>query len=72
MKGSVIVSIFLPYSIDLVINYFATKFSIDLTTLTVYEQLSITIFANIYFFVYWFFVIYIALKIFNRIWERVF
>lgn len=65
-------SIFLPYSIDLVINYFATKFSIDLTTLTVYEQLSITIFANIYFFVYWFFVIYIALKIFNRIWERVF
>ena len=65
-------SIFLPYSIDLVINYFATKFSIDLTTLTIYEQLSITIFANIYFFVYWFFVIYIALKIFNRIWERVF
>lgn len=65
-------SIFLPYSIDLVINYFATKFSIDLTTLTVYEQLSITIFTNIYFFVYWFFVIYIALKIFNRIWERVF
>lgn len=65
-------SIFLPYSIDLVKNYFATKFSIDLTALTVYEQLSITIFANIYFFVYWFFVIYIALKIFNRIWERVF
>lgn len=65
-------SIFLPYSIDLVINYFATKFSVDLTSLTVYEQLSITIFANIYFFVYWFFVIYIALKIFNRIWERVF
>lgn len=63
-------SIFLPYSIDVVINYFTTKFSIDLTTLTSYEQLSITIFANMYFFVYWFFVIYIALKIFNRIWER--
>ena len=65
-------SIFLPYSIDIVTNYFTSLFNIDLTTLTSYESLIITILANIYFFIYWGFIIYIALKIFNRIWERFF
>lgn len=65
-------SIFLPYSVNVVINYFATKFSLDLSTLSSYEMLSITIFSNIYFFVYWFFISYISLKLFNRIWERLF
>lgn len=65
-------SIFLPYSVDIVINYFTSLFNIDLTTLTSYESLIITILANIYFFIYWGFIIYIALKIFNRIWERFF
>lgn len=65
-------SIFLPYSVEFVINYLATQFNLDLTTLTSYETLSITILANLYFFVYWGFVIYLSLKIFNRIWERFF
>lgn len=65
-------SIFLPYSVNTVINYFTTTFSLDLTTLTSYETLMLTILANLYFFIYWGFIIYIALKIFNRIWERIF
>lgn len=65
-------SIFLPYSVDIVTNYFTSLFNIDLTTLTSYESLIITILSNIYFFIYWGFIIYIALKIFNRIWERFF
>lgn len=65
-------SIFLPYSTDVVINYFTTTFSLDLTTLTAYETLIITIVSNLYFYIYWGFIIYIALKIFNRIWERLF
>lgn len=65
-------SILLPYSTDVVINYFTTTFSLDLTTLTAYETLIVTVLANLYFFVYWGFIIYIALKLFNRIWERIF
>lgn len=65
-------SIFLPYSVDVVINYFTNMFSLDLTSLTAYEKLIITLLSNLYFYVYWGFVIYIALKIFNRIWERFF
>lgn len=65
-------SIFLPYSVDNVIEYFTSTFSIDLSTLTVYENLIITILSNLYFFIYWGFIIHISLKIFNRIWERFF
>ena len=43
-------SIFLPYSPEVVINTFTTLFSIDLTSLTSYETLTITILANAYFF----------------------
>ena len=65
-------SILLPYSTDTVINYFTITFSLDLTTLTAYETLTITLLSNLYFYVYWGFIIYIALKLFNRIWERIF
>ena len=65
-------SILLPYNIDIVINYFTTTFNLDLSTLTAYEKLIITIISNLYFFIYWGFIIYISLKIFNRIWERFF
>ncbi len=65
-------SIFLPYSPDVVLDFFTTSFELDLTTLTNYETLICTIFANLYFFIYWGFIIYISLKIFNRIWERFF
>lgn len=65
-------SIFLPYSCDFVLNYFTNLFSLDLSTLTSYEILTITILSNLYFYIYWGFIIYISLKIFNRIWERFF
>lgn len=65
-------SIFLPYTPEIVLEYFTTKFSIDLTVLTSYESLIITILSNIYFFIYWGIIIYFVLKIFNRIWERFF
>lgn len=65
-------SIFLPYSPTDVLEYFTTTFSLDLTSLTAYETLICTIFSNLYFFIYWGFIIYISLKIFNRIWERFF
>lgn len=65
-------SILLPYSPSVVVDYFTTTFSLELTTLTSYETLIVTVLANLYFFVYWGFIIYIALKIFNRIWERIF
>ena len=65
-------SIFLPYNVNVVIEYFTNLFNLDLTTLTSYETLILTILSNLYFFIYWGFVIYLALKIFNRIWERFF
>lgn len=65
-------SILLPYNPSVVLDYFTTTFSLDLTKLTSYETLIITVLSNLYFFVYWGFIIYIALKIFNRIWERFF
>lgn len=65
-------SIFFPYSPTVVIDYFTSLFSLDLTVLTTYESLIVTIIANLYFFIYWFVIIYFSLKIFNRIWERFF
>lgn len=65
-------SIVFPYSPSVVLNYFTSMFSLDLTTLSAYESLILTLLSNLYFFIYWGFIIYIALKIFNRIWERFF
>ena len=55
-------SIFLPYSPEVVINTFTTLFSIDLTSLTTYETIIITILANAYFFGFWFFMLYFIHK----------
>lgn len=65
-------SIFIPYSPDVVKTYFSTLYTVDLSSLTGYEDLIITLLSNIYFFVFWFVIVYFALKIFNRIWERFF
>ena len=65
-------SIFIPYNPSVVVEYFTNLFSLDLTTLTSYQTLIVTILSNIYFFVYWFIIVYFALKLFNRIWERFF
>lgn len=65
-------SIFLPYNPTIVIEYFTSLFSFDLTTLSSYELLIVTILSNLYFFIYWFVILYFSLKVFNRIWERFF
>ena len=65
-------SIFLPYSPEVVVNTFTSLFDLDLTMLSGYENLVITILANLYFFVFWFFIIYFVLKGFNRVYERIF
>lgn len=65
-------SIFLPYSVEQVVTYFTTLYNLDLTTLTSYQTLILNILANAYFFLYWFFIIYFSIKIFNRVWERIF
>lgn len=65
-------SIFLPYSVEQVITYFTTLYNLDLSTLTSYQTLILNILANAYFFLFWGFVIYFSLKLFNRVWERLF
>ena len=65
-------SIFIPYSPELVISTFTTWFSLDLTTLTGYESMILTILANAYFFGFWFFIFYFTLKGLNRVYERIF
>lgn len=65
-------SLFFPYSSSVVLTYLSTLFNIDISNLTPYENLLITLLVNLYFFIYWFIIVYFALKIFNRIWERLF
>ena len=65
-------SIFIPYTPSQVLDYLISLFSLDFTSLTAYETTIITIFANLYFFIFWFIIMYFVLKIFNRIWERFF
>lgn len=64
-------SFFLPYTPTDVVNYFSILFTIDLSSLTNYETMLLTLFSNLYFFVFWFFVIYFAYKLFNHLWERI-
>ena len=65
-------SIFIPYSPGEVIQHFTTLFSLNLTELTSYQTLIVTLIANVYFFMFWFIIVYFALKLFNRVWERLF
>lgn len=65
-------SIFFPYSPTVVLSYLSTLFNIDISGLSASDTLVITLISNLYFYVYWFVIIYFSLKIFNRIWERLF
>lgn len=65
-------SIFLPYSAEQVVEYFTTLYSLDLSTLTSFQSLILNLIANAYFFLFWGLVIYFSLKLFNRVWERLF
>ena len=65
-------SIFLPFSPTVVIETLTNWFSLDLSTLTPYESLVITLLSNLYFLVFWGFIIYFALKGIYRVYERMF
>lgn len=65
-------SIFLPYSPEIVISTFTTWFSLDLTTLTSAETLIITLITNAYFFGFWFFILYFTIKGFYKIYQNLF
>ena len=65
-------SVFFPYSPSDVLQYLSDLFSINIGSLTAYEELCLTLLSNLYFFLYWFIIVYFALKIFNRIYERLF
>ena len=65
-------SFLLPYSPEVVINTFTRWFNLSLIDLNEYQSLVLCIGANIYFLLFWFFIIYFALKGFNRIYERIF
>lgn len=65
-------SIFIPYSPSIVLDYLTNLYSLDLTSLSDYQSILLTLGANLYFLVFWFIVIYFALKIFNSIYESIF
>lgn len=65
-------SIFIPYTPTQVLDYLISLFNLDFSSLTAYESTIITLFANLYFFIFWGLIVYFSLKIFNRIWERFF
>lgn len=65
-------SIFFPYNPSDVISSISDLFTIDLTSLTSFESTLLTLFCNLYFIIFWFIITYISIKIFNRIWERLF
>lgn len=65
-------SIFLPYNVTTVISKFTEWFNLDLTSLTNFESICITILANIYFFIFWGFILWCILKGLNWVYERLF
>ena len=65
-------SVFFPYSPSDVLQYLSDLFTINIGSLTPFEELCLALLSNIYFFLYWGIIIYFALKIFNRIYERIF
>ena len=65
-------SIFLPYSVTEVITKFSEWFSLDLSNLTANESIILTMLANIYFVLFWWFIIWCILKGINWVYERLF
>ena len=53
-------SIFIPYSPGEVIQHFTTLFRLNLTELTSYQTLIVTLIANVYLFMFWFIIVYFA------------
>lgn len=65
-------SIFFPYDTTTVLSTLTDVFGVPISSLSEFEVLITTIIVNLYFFIFWFIIIYFALKLFNRIWERFF
>ena len=65
-------SIFIPFSPQVVLEAFTRWFALDLSALTGYESLVLTLLSNIYFFVFWFCILYFTLKGIYRVYERMF
>lgn len=65
-------SIFLPYNVTEVIAKFSEWFSLDLSNLTAYENIVLTMLANMYFFIFWGFILWCILKSLNWVYERLF
>lgn len=63
-------SIFFPYDTTTVLSALTDVFGVPISSLSEFEVLITTIIVNLYFFIFWFIIIYFALKLFNRIWER--
>lgn len=63
-------SLMFPYDYSVVLSQLSTLFNVDLSSLTPFENTLLVIITNFYFFAFWFFIIYFAIKIFNRLWER--
>ena len=65
-------SIFMPYTPEVILTTLTTWFSLDLSTLTDYQTIILTIVTNAYFFGFWFFILYFVIKGLNRVYERIF
>lgn len=63
-------SIFLPYDVTAVILKFSEWFNLDLSELTDFESIVITMLANIYFFIFWGFILWCIIKSLNWVYER--
>lgn len=63
-------SIFLPYNPQIVVETLEKWFIIDLSLISDFQKICLTIVANAYFFGFWFFIIYFSLKTLNWIYER--
>ena len=64
-------SIFIPYNITDVLTTLETCFTIDLTNITDYQAVLLTLVANAYFFLFWGFIMYFVLKSLNWVYERI-
>lgn len=64
-------SIFLPYNVNEVILTFENWFNIDLSLISDYQRIIITLGANLYFFVFWFVIIWVVLKSINWVYTRI-
>ena len=64
-------SIFIPYNITDVLTTLETWFTIDLTNITDYQAILLTLVTNAYFFLFWGFIMYFVLKSLNWVYERI-